>query len=125
MRRHDSRLVDACAETLRQRVRRSLERAEARAQVLRDRSRDAAAQIARRHGATRVWLFGSLAWGDVHEETDVDLLVEGVPHDLWSAATKTAEDTLEAPVDLVRADEASAELMDRVLKEGVLLHDAR
>lgn len=59
------------------------------------------AEVCRRHGATRVRLFGSLVRGRHGETPDIDLAIEGVPpdqyFDLWSELSRTAP----VEVDLV------------------------
>lgn len=61
----------------------------------------------RRHGVTNACIFGSVARGDDHEGSDLDLLVDfapgtdmidiiGIKHEL--------EDVLGAPVDLIPRD---------------------
>lgn len=114
--------IETCARTLRERLRKATQRVEARAESLREQARVAASLLAKRHGATRVWLFGSLAWGEPHQASDVDLLVEGVAADAWLAAIKTVEDAIEAPADVLRAEDAPASLRLRVAKEGRLIH---
>jgi uncharacterized protein len=40
------------------------------------RRREELLEIARRHGATAVWVFGSVARGDANHASDIDFLVE-------------------------------------------------
>jgi predicted nucleotidyltransferase len=68
---------------------------------------------------------GSLAWGGAHARSDVDLLVEGLPASDWLRAAAAAEDVIGAPVDLVRIEDAPSSLIERVRRDGVLLHGAR
>jgi predicted nucleotidyltransferase len=73
-------------------------------------------------GAQRVWLFGSLAWGKPHEDSDIDLAVEGLQaHALW---TIQGELLAAAPcaVDLVPIEEAPTALASRIRAEGRLIH---
>jgi predicted nucleotidyltransferase len=117
--------IEACARTLRERLHKATQRIEARAESLREQARVAAGLLAVRHGAKRVWLFGSLAWGQPHQASDVDLLVEGIAADAWLAAIKTVEDAIEAPVDVLRAEDAPPGLRLRVAEEGRLIHGQR
>lgn len=113
--------VTSCAAGFSARVVEERERAARRADALRARAREAARRMVEDHGAARVWLFGSLAWGEPHLRSDVDLFVEGLDGGALSAAYRAAEDAVGAPVDLVRAEEASPGLAERVRAEGVLL----
>ena len=69
-------------------------------------------------GVTRVWLFGSLAWGDAHEASDIDLAVEGLDADAELAALGELLGRAKAPVDLVRLEDAPAALAERIRREG-------
>jgi predicted nucleotidyltransferase len=115
--------VRACASGLLARIRREVEERERRAVILRARVREAAACLVERYAAKRVWLFGSLAWGEIDEHSDVDLLVEGLGDDRWDAASALLEERIGVPVDLVRVEEADASLVERVKHDGLLLHE--
>ena len=117
--------VDACAASFRARLAAERAAAAERASDLRGRARAAARKLAEEHGASRVWLFGSLAWGRPRAASDVDLLVEGLPAEAWSAASALVEEEVGAAVDLVRIEEAPPGLEERVRSQGVLLHGAR
>lgn len=73
-------------------------------------------------GARRVWLFGSLAWGAVHEQSDIDVAVEGLSSNVLLAAQ--GELLLLSPcgVDLIRLEEAPGTLAERIREHGRLLH---
>jgi predicted nucleotidyltransferase len=55
----------------------------AKTAALADRARGLVPRLAEhlrvRHGAVRVWLFGSLAWGGFTPGSDIDLAAEGLP----------------------------------------------
>lgn len=93
-----------------------------RAAELRARAAEAAALLARELGVRKVWLFGSLAWGKAHPASDVDLLVEGLASADRDTATRLAEDAIGACIDLIRAEEAEAGLVERVRTRGKLLY---
>jgi predicted nucleotidyltransferase len=116
--------IDRYATTFRARAAARRLAATRRAVDLRDGACRAARRLGEELGARRVWLFGSLAWGTPHEASDVDLLVEGLPADAWSSALRLAELELQAPVDVVRVEDAAPGLVDRVRAHGVLLLDA-
>ena len=91
------------------------------ADVLRQAIPAAAAMLRSRFGVTRVLLFGSLVTGDVHAESDIDLAVEGLAPERYFEALGELFRTLPANVDLVRLEEASSSLGDRIAAEGRLV----
>jgi len=110
---------------LKRKTERASERAALRAEALRRAAVDLAGHLYRHYGVRRVWLFGSLAWGDPTETADLDLAVEGLDPMRYFAAL--GDLLLEAPcrVDLVRLEEAPHALRQRIQKEGQLLDDPR
>jgi len=56
-------------------------------------------------GAREVYLFGSVAKGVVHEDSDIDMAVSGLPPQNYFEAMGQAVDILEHPLDLVDLDE--------------------
>jgi len=80
--------------------------------------------VARRHGVTRMRVFGSWARGDAGPESDLDLLVGLEPdRTLWDLSR--LKDDLDAlvgvPVDVVTEGGLSRHIRDRVLAESVPL----
>lgn len=77
-----------------------------------------------RHGAERVWLFGSLATNKAPTtRTDVDLCVLGLPEQHYFSSLADLLDL--APVNLVRWETASPSLRNRILADGIeITHDA-
>lgn len=111
--------VVTCARTFVARVRRELEETAKRAEELRRKAREAAPGL-RRLGASSVWLFGSLAWGEPHAGSDVDLLVEGIAPERFAKAVREIEQQLAGvSVDVLRSEDAPASLNERVRAEGV------
>ncbi len=115
--------IEGYAAGLIGRIRREFEQRERQAGAIRERVTEATRELVARFEVRRVWLFGSLAWGGLHEESDVDLLVEGLTGDLWDAAGAFLEERIGLPVDLVRTEESSPVLVERVRALGLLLHD--
>jgi predicted nucleotidyltransferase len=70
------------------------------------------------YGARRVWLFGSLAAGHPKPDSDIDLAAEGIDADVYFKALADLMALFQAPVDLVRWEDAPASLRDRILVEG-------
>jgi predicted nucleotidyltransferase len=71
--------------------------------------RDRILELARRHGVTRVRLFGSMARGDARPDSDVDLLVDVGP------------ELLGRRVQIVTEHGLDHLLRDRILQEAVPL----
>jgi uncharacterized protein len=94
------------------------EHGQARAAGLLGKMAEARALLIERHGARRVWLFGSLAAGEPTPESDVDLAVEHLPAGAYLIALAELIALFHGPVDLVRLEEAPASLRERVLAEG-------
>ena len=86
--------------------------------------RQAVLELAKRHGASNVRVFGSIARGDATSSSDVDLLVamdQGRSFlDLCTLGDEL-EDLLGRRVDLLTEPAISHLLRDRILKEAVPL----
>jgi predicted nucleotidyltransferase len=103
------------------------ERAEARrarASAARTSAERCAAALAQKHGARRVWLYGSTLFPEsFHERSDIDLAAEGL--DDWLRAGLTCESLAKGfEVSLVPLEDAHEGLRTWILAEGVLLYDA-
>ncbi len=81
-------------------------------------------QLAKRHGVTRVRVFGSMARGDADANSDVDLLIDVGP-DLspWFPGGLVAdlEELLGRSVQVITEQGLDSLLRDRVLQEAVPL----
>jgi predicted nucleotidyltransferase len=95
-------------------------RARQRAESLRQQL-PAAKRLLLGMGAQRVTLFGSLARGDGHEASDVDLAVAGLPADAYFRAMSELNGLFGSPVDLVEWETAGESLRARIEQEGVVL----
>jgi predicted nucleotidyltransferase len=81
-------------------------------------------QVAKRHGVTRVRVFGSMARGDAMLKSDVDLLVDVGPNPSpWFPGGLVAdlEELLGRPVQVITERGLDVLLRDRVLREAVQL----
>lgn len=76
-------------------------------------------------GAERVWLFGSLAWGEPHEHNDVDLAVAGLDELACDRFAAEAYMAIGAPVDVVRLETAPPSLADRIVAAGLVIYPPR
>ena len=81
-------------------------------------------EIAARHGASHIRVFGSVARGQVSPDSDVDFLVDMEPgrslFDL-GGLLMDLQDLLGCRVDVVTEKGLRARIRDRVLREAVLL----
>ena len=78
-------------------------------------------EIARKHGAYNMRVFGSVARGEGNEQSDLDFLVEvGPTHSPWFPAGLVAdlEDLLGLPVDVVTEDGLHWYIREKVLEEA-------
>lgn len=81
------------------------------------------------HGASAVYLFGSVARGAATEASDVDVAVlfDQAPEPALSGAGLTLEGEIERHlgrrVDLVNLNRAPADLVHRVLRDGVIVFE--
>ena len=81
-------------------------------------------QVATKHGASNVRVFGSSARGESGPDSDVDFLVDLEPsRSLLDHAGLVVEleDLLGRPVDVVPAKTLKARVRDRILREAVPL----
>lgn len=92
-----------------------------RAVEVRQRLPAVVALLRRDFGAVSVCLFGSHARGQLHRDSDVDLLVAGISSTRIDAAHAAVAALLEGAVDLVRAEDAAPGLLERVRSEGIEL----
>ena len=86
--------------------------------------RDEILSVARRHGVTRVRVFGSMARGDATPASDLDLLVDvGPSTSAWFPGGLVAEleALLDRRVQVVTERGLDQLLRDRVLREAVPL----
>ena len=86
--------------------------------------REVILQIAARHGARNVRVFGSVARGDAGPDSDIDLLVEkGQAPSSWFPAglVLDLQDLLGHPVEVVTEKGLNPHLRERVLREAIPL----
>jgi predicted nucleotidyltransferase len=86
--------------------------------------REAILQIAARHDAHNVRVFGSVARGDAGPDSDIDLLVErGPAPSSWFPAglVLDLEEFLGCPVEVVTEKGLNPYLRERVLREAIPL----
>ncbi len=90
--------------------------------------RDQLVELCRRHGISRLALFGSAARSQLGPESDIDLLVEFVPGQRVGLRFITVQEELQAllgrRVDLNTLAFLSPHFRDRVAAEAVPLYEA-
>lgn len=78
--------------------------------------------LVRRHRAGRVWLVGSLAAGGFAEDSDIDLVVEGLESSLLlKAGAEVERAAREFRVDLIPFEQAAESLRKVVREQGELI----
>lgn len=82
---------------------------------------DRAVRILQDAGCTEIFLFGSLAEGEVRERSDIDLAVRGCPPGMFFSILGKLLLELEHPVDLVDLDSEN-DFAQYLKKEGALVH---
>ncbi len=94
-----------------------------RAAAALDEARRAARILADRYDVNRVILFGSLAWPrPFRRESDIDLAVEGLaPEHFFRADAELARE-IPFPIDLKLLSDCPPALLDRIEREGRVLH---
>lgn len=79
--------------------------------------------LAEEFKARRVWLFGSVATGDLFwAGSDIDLAAEGLDPERWVERERRLEEVTQFPFDVVEMEDATPSLRERVYREGVILH---
>lgn len=104
-----------------QRGERLLREREARRRELRAVADEVAAMLRAEFSAGRVWVFGSVVRPWFHQDSDLDLAVEGVPMEQRADAWDRAIALARTSVDLVFLEEAPAPLLERIRADGELL----
>lgn len=110
--------VEQMAEAFRARQAEKHRQGQARGERLRAALPEARRILQDQYRARRVILFGSLATGETHTGSDVDLAVEAMPPEHQFEALADLMALFGAPVDLVRMEQAPSSLVERIEAEG-------
>jgi predicted nucleotidyltransferase len=72
----------------------------------------------------KVFLIGSLAYGIVHDKSDIDLVVEGLKPQQYIKALVELSDLLEwkIEINLIPLEDAFENLKEKTLKKGKLIY---
>lgn len=85
-----------------------------------------ASKLAETFNISKMYLFGSLAWGSFQIDSDIDLAVEGLPEELFLMAYGVAENIAGSfKIDMVLLENAVPSLRERVIEEGTVIYDLR
>jgi len=100
------------------------EELEAKKQHLMSLAKKCAKLLKEKYRVKKVFLIGSLAYGIVHEDSDIDLVVEGLSPELYIDALVDLNDILERKIELnlIPFEDAYETLKEKTLKEGVLIY---
>ncbi len=97
------------------------QRAHAERKRVRERAREVAAWLRDHHGAARVFLVGSFAWGEADAASDVDLVADDVPEASRGAIEAECSRRIGRTVELRRLCELDDGFRARVLAENEIL----
>jgi predicted nucleotidyltransferase len=82
-----------------------------------------ARDILARNGATKIILYGSMARGDFHAGSDIDLCVEGLPGISYFHAVGECLRDIESPVSIVPLQNTWGYFRQRILQEGKVIYE--
>ncbi|MBM3882164.1 MAG: nucleotidyltransferase domain-containing protein [Verrucomicrobia bacterium] len=81
-----------------------------------------AADLLYRHGARRVWVFGSVAAGRPQDfRSDIDLAVEGLPSQLYFQALGELLELFPCSVNLVEIEKSSPQLRQNIERWNIFI----
>ena len=81
-----------------------------------------ARELVKRFGAHKVLLFGSVARGDIHKKSDIDLAAWGIPpKKFYRAVAFVTGYSKEWKIDLIDANDCRKSLGESILKDGIEL----
>jgi predicted nucleotidyltransferase len=84
------------------------------------------APVAEKYGVGKVYLFGSVARGDHDEDSDYDFCIEyGKIRDLFalSGFFIDLKEAVGNDIDLVSTRSVKPDLLDKIMKEGIILYE--
>jgi predicted nucleotidyltransferase len=101
------------------------EEVEAKKQHLISLAKKCAKLLKEKYKVKRVFLIGSLTYGIVHNKSDIDLVVEGLPSERYIDALVDLNDILERKIELnlIPFEDAFETLREKTLREGMLIYE--
>jgi predicted nucleotidyltransferase len=96
-----------------------------RKEELRNLGKKVAQMLKEKYKVKRIFLIGSLVKGYVHEGSDIDLVVEGLPPELYMDALVDANDLVDRKVEvnLIPWENAFESLRKKALRAGELIYE--
>lgn len=82
-----------------------------------------AVAILRKHGASRVILYGSLARGDYHTDSDIDIGFEGIPHSRYFRVVAECLMNIPRRISVVDLTDTYGVFRARIDEEGQVLYE--
>ena len=91
---------------------------------LEDAAKNCIGLLKDKYKVKRIFLIGSLVKGYIHERSDIDLVVEGLPPEFYMKALTDLWDILPADVELnlIPFEDAFESLKEKAEKEGKLVY---
>lgn len=88
------------------------------------KARECSLLLKNNYDVKKVYIIGSLAKGFFHDRSDIDLVVEGLPAELYIKALTELYDILMPGMELnlIPFEDAFDSLKEKTLKEGQLLY---
>lgn len=106
------------------RARRSRQKTKAKEIEARQAAREMTRVLAKEYAVSRVYLIGSLTRpGHFTSHSDIDLVVEGLPPEIFYRAERRLEEIAAIPFDLIDWAELDERFAARVRQEGVILFE--
>ncbi|OHB68311.1 MAG: hypothetical protein A2W17_05475 [Planctomycetes bacterium RBG_16_41_13] len=80
--------------------------------------------LTNKYQVKKVFLIGSLVHGIVHERSDIDLVVEGLPSEFYIKALSELSDIMPpcVGINLIPFEDAFESLKEKTIKEGELVY---
>ena len=96
-----------------------------RKEELRNLGKKIAQMLKEKYKVKRVFLIGSAVTGCIHERSDIDIVVEGLPPELYMDALVDANDIVERKIEvnLIPYEKAFESLRKKTLEEGELVYE--
>lgn len=95
-----------------------------RVDELKQLARKIARILKEKYKVKRIFLIGSLVDGILHERSDIDIVVEGLPPEFYIKALVDSSDVVEwkVEINLIPFEDAFPSLKEKTLKKGELIY---
>lgn len=91
---------------------------------LKQKAQEIAVLLGMKYHTGRIFLIGSASTGNVHSHSDIDLVVESLPPELYIKALSEAQDRLpdDMELNLIPFEDAFESLKQKTLRKGLLIY---